>query len=147
LQLFSITRTGEDFCSPTTLYRPLPAWLSSEVSGAAVNVVSGIWPEINTAYFIADNKLLLWNYESSDGDEAYKKIALGSAVTITAVGLVVPRADVFTAAVKVCILHKAAGKTHKYMCHDYIPVDCSTSCAWQPTQPYIYTRSPSMATQ
>lgn len=77
--------------------QPLPKYVLDKLQTVEVASFLGLFPEINRSYLTYDNELFIWNYENPSDQLWFKELTQ----PIRAVGLVVPKSDVFEEFVKV----------------------------------------------
>ena len=75
----------------------LPPYVADRLKSVEVASFLGLFPEIYRSYLTYDNELFIWNYENPADQLWYRELCQ----PIRAVGLVVPKSDVFEEFVKV----------------------------------------------
>ncbi|WVQ84070.1 hypothetical protein IAT38_006215 [Cryptococcus sp. DSM 104549] len=94
-------------CCNVTKRTPLPDALHQELNYKHLTAKMGLFEEINRAWFTVDNKLFLWDYSDGRDFSRYDE----QADTITAVGLVKARKDVFVDDITHVLIICTAAKT------------------------------------
>jgi hypothetical protein len=76
----------------------LPKFVTDKLKTVEVASFLGLFTEINRSYMTYDNELFIWNYDNPTDQMWYRELCQ----PIRAVGLVVPKPDVFEAFVQAC---------------------------------------------
>ena len=77
--------------------RRLPQAIRDKYATCEVHTFMGLFPEIDRAFVVFDNQLMIWNYKHNDVDTTFSELDQ----VIVSVALVVPRPDAFNDFVKV----------------------------------------------